>query len=312
MANNKPKVARAVQPNAGLRHQYAKKLLRFFREFEKQVADEIFLYLAQRSLIANDWSLSHPKSQKDKDLLKRITKGVLASIKRDPVSFEQDIDAFVAKHITDWVINASSVTTKIALWVARSIAADVSAAQRSAYIASGIPLELITKKWTIPIVNQHFSELAQKRLPMLVDWAVGLISHIMQNDVERIKVVVTKAFLDGKRVSEIRRELEKTSGFTKERAQNVALDQTNKISNGVALANDEALGISHGIWVHVMGKYTSRETHIKMNGKKFKLKEGLYDPAVGRNVQCAELPYCRCIYRAIIDWDEIARKKNEK
>ena len=47
--------------------------------------------------------------------------------------------------------------------------------------------------------------------------------------------------------------------------------------------------------------YSSRQTHKAMDGKRFNLDEGLYDPAVGRKVMTGELPFCRCVFRLDID-----------
>ncbi len=37
-----------------------------------------------------------------------------------------------------------------------------------------------------------------------------------------------------------------------------------------------------------------------MNGKRFRLDEGLYDSAVGRKVLPGELVACNCTFRAVI------------
>ena len=91
--------------------------------------------------------------------------------------------------------------------------------------------------------------------------------------------------------------LKASRGFTEARAKRVALDQSIKVSQGIQRGNAEALGIKHAVWVHVPGRYSSRETHLAMDGKRFDLSEGLYDPAVGQNVTPGLLPFCRCIFR---------------
>ena len=49
------------------------------------------------------------------------------------------------------------------------------------------------------------------------------------------------------------------------------------------------------------GQKRSRETHRHdMNGKRFFISEGLYDPAVGRKVLPGELVCFRCVYRRIL------------
>lgn len=303
--SHRPQVARAVEPNVGTRRAYKRKLIKLFSDYERETMDEILLFLAQKSLIATDWSLSNPRNKEDKQLLRRISKGVLSAMKRDPETFKNDVEGFVAKHIFEWVTGGKTKAYKLALWVARAIASDVSAAQRQAYIASGVPLTVLRKKWTVPIVKQFMSPTAKKRFPLLVEWATNLITGMLERDTERIQQVIIKSFLEGKSVSEVRKALLQTRGFNEDRATNVALDQTNKIAHGIKVANDEDLGIEEGIWIHVAGRYTSRKTHIAMNGKKFKLKEGLFDSDVGKNVQPTECYYCRCIYRPVLNWDKL-------
>ena len=38
----------------------------------------------------------------------------------------------------------------------------------------------------------------------------------------------------------------------------------------------------------------------EMNGKKFDLEKGMYDPDVEDYIQPGELPYCRCCFKAIL------------
>lgn len=80
----------------------------------------------------------------------------------------------------------------------------------------------------------------------------------------------------------------------------IARDQTSKAVQALAESTDKDLGFTDGIWVHVPGRLSSRLTHIKMNGKQFKLDEGLYDPDEGRKVKPASLWNCMCCYRPVI------------
>ena len=80
----------------------------------------------------------------------------------------------------------------------------------------------------------------------------------------------------------------------------IARDQTSKAVQALAESTDKDLGFTDGIWVHVPGRLSSRLTHIRMNGKQFKLDEGLYDPDEGRKVKPASLWNCMCCYRPII------------
>ncbi len=50
--------------------------------------------------------------------------------------------------------------------------------------------------------------------------------------------------------------------------------------------------------MHRGGTKVPRPTHVAMQGKRFKLENGLYDSAEGRNVKPGELYNCNCAYRA--------------
>lgn len=301
----KPKAARAIEANSGIRRKFAKKLHSFARSFSRQVADEIFLHLAETAQIAQDWSLSNPKTKEDKELLREISRGVLAAWKRDPEGFRQNIEAYVAKHVGEWTENANRAAQKLAIWVARCVAADVTAAQRQAYTAAGLSPDWMRQKWTVPIVHQRISQRAAREIPALVAWSTELITKTATRDIDRLQQVIVTSLSEGRTVQEVRDQLLQTEGFSLERATNVAIDQTNKITQGIARANDAELGIEEGIWIHVPGKYSSRETHMAMNGKRFNLERGMYDDDAEQFCVPGQLPYCRCIYRPIISFDKM-------
>jgi uncharacterized protein with gpF-like domain len=43
-----------------------------------------------------------------------------------------------------------------------------------------------------------------------------------------------------------------------------------------------------------------RPTHQRMDGKRFKIADGMYDQAEGRKVHPGELPNCRCSSRPVL------------
>lgn len=88
--------------------------------------------------------------------------------------------------------------------------------------------------------------------------------------------------------------------ITKRRAKLIARDQSNKATQAIRSIEAKELGITEGVWVHVPGAKSSRKTHMQMNGKRFRLDEGLYDSAVGRKVLPGELVACNCTFRAVI------------
>ncbi len=304
----RPKTARAIEANVGIRSKLRRRIEALIKEFNQHAADDIFLYLAQKSVLAQDRSLSKPLLPEDKALLREVSRAVLGAWVRDKEAFSADIDGYVARNIGRWGIEVSTAATKLSIWVARAIAADVTASQRSAYVAAGLSPDFLRDRWTVPVVRQRIGKTAAQRLPDLIKWSTELITRMTMRDVQRLQDVITQGFINGQSVAQIRQVLSSTSGFNADRAKNVAIDQTNKITQGILRANDEDLGITQGIWIHVPGQYTSRETHIAFNGKIFDLDKGMYDRDVGSHVVPGELPYCRCIYRPVLPFEALGLK----
>ena len=109
-----------------------------------------------------------------------------------------------------------------------------------------------------------------------------------------------RSIIQGRDVASLRDELQGRFGVTRNRAKLIARDQSNKAFQAIKRAENQQLGIKEGIWVHVPGTKSSRKTHMRMNGKRFKLNEGLYDSDVKRKVLPGELVACNCVYRAVI------------
>ncbi len=148
-------------------------------------------------------------------------------------------------------------------------------------------------------------------VPKIIQDQTTLITRLASEDLQRIQTAVVTSLDAGVNINDLEATLRGISGFSPRRAQLVAMDQTNKLNITVQRANDLSLGFTRAVWIHVPGEFTSRETHREFNGQEFDLQEGMYDIDVGHNVQCAELPYCRCVYRTIIPevFDDLGSKK---
>lgn len=306
----KLKTARAIEANAGIRAKFAKKLLTFVRGFSTEIINDVFNHIADEGmLVAQDRSLTNPVLMSDKRQLREISKKVLAEWSKNPEFFKRNVDAFIAQNLGRWMTTATPKAQKIAVWLARAIAADVTASQRQSYIAAGLPPDFMAEKWTVPIVSQKISQKAADELPQIIEWSTNLITRMAVDDVQKLQDAIVGTLLAGKNVTSVRNLLLVTKGFDADRAKRVAIDQTNKITNGILRANDESLGITEGVWIHVPGQFTSRETHKAMNGKRFDLKKGMYDPDVGEYIQPATLPFCRCIYRPALNFSQLLQQK---
>ena len=292
----KRRVCRAVESNVGERRSYAKKLLRLYTSFGNFVLDEIFINLdADNALMAQDAVSSH----REKELLKALkNKTLKPDQKKELTAYIYQILTRNAKRWTDR-LKLSSL--RAAEQFVKKALVSTTNAQRAALKAAGVNVNLLKERWTVPVVKkQYVAPEAAKLMPDLVRQNVELITKIGQSDVERIGEVVIKGLDEGLDYDALRRELKATRGFDADRANRVALDQINKINQQVQAANAASIGITQAIWKHVPGQYTSRKSHIEMDGKTFDLNEGLFDPEVGYKVHCGELPFCRCTARLII------------
>lgn len=127
-----------------------------------------------------------------------------------------------------------------------------------------------------------------------------LIKSIPEEYFSNVFRIVGQGVSMGRNTAWIEDELHKRYAITRRRAKLIARDQSNKATQAIRSIEAKELGITEGVWVHVPGTKSSRKTHMQMNGKRFRLDEGLYDSAVGRKVLPGELVACNCTYRAVI------------
>ncbi len=131
---------------------------------------------------------------------------------------------------------------------------------------------------------------------------VKLIKNLPEKYFMDVQSACSIAIQNGKDLEFLERELRKIEGINERRARTIARDQSNKITAALDREHASNLGITDAVWVYTYGSKEPRHTHIEMDGKRFKLSEGLYDPnpKVARKIQPAELINCRCMYRMLL------------
>ena len=107
-------------------------------------------------------------------------------------------------------------------------------------------------------------------------------------------MMVKEALERGRDLEFLTNELAKLNGGNRRRAELIAKDQMNKVTQRFAEQEALAYGATKARWIHVPGEFSSRITHIHMDGQTFEIGVGLYDEAVKKLVIPAELPYCQC------------------
>lgn len=129
---------------------------------------------------------------------------------------------------------------------------------------------------------------------------VGLIRSIPQQFLKDVESAVWSAVRSGGSMSELSTSLREKYGVTYRRAALIARDQVAKSKSVMENARRAELGITEAVWQHSSAGKEPRPTHVAMNGKRFKISDGMYDSAEGRKVQPGELINCRCTSRAVI------------
>ena len=282
----KVRLCRAVEANVGERRAYKKQLVRIQRDFQNYVLGEIFTELERQNALAYDEKL--PKN----DELKALKGKTLKRLRRDE-NFDKFLQAIVSKNLKRWLDALKQVSKKEAERFVKKAVRSSTNAQRAALIAAGVKPSLLRSAWTVPTVGkQYISPAVAGSMNEMVSNNVKLITRIGENDISRITEVLTTGLQEGLDYDKLRKELNETNGFDGARAERVALDQVNKINQQVQILNAQSIGCTHARWKHVPGQYTSRRTHMEMDGKEFNLNEGLYDKDVDKYVKPGELPYC--------------------
>lgn len=144
------------------------------------------------------------------------------------------------------------------------------------------------------------SRITDERLQALIQENASLIKSIPIQYAERIQGAVQRSVTAGMDRAGLQKDLRNIYGITARRAKMIARDQIAKATQTLAQVTDRDLGLTHGVWVHVPGRYSSRPTHLAMHGQVFELGKGLYDSAVGRSVVPGQEILCACTYRPLL------------
>lgn len=139
-----------------------------------------------------------------------------------------------------------------------------------------------------------------KEIAKLIRQNVKLIKTIPKEYLNKFEAFMNIAVSRGVDRAYVEKRLNELDIATKRKIHLLAVDQCNKISHQILVRQCLDMGITRGRWVHVPGEYSSRLTHIEMDGEEFDLTEGLYDSAVDDYVVPTQLPYCRCTFECII------------
>jgi SPP1 gp7 family putative phage head morphogenesis protein len=129
---------------------------------------------------------------------------------------------------------------------------------------------------------------------------VNLIKSIAPQFLKGVETAVWDAVMKGSNLAQLSAKIEHHYRVSHKRAAFIARDQNAKARAVMEEARRSELGITEAIWLHSHAGKEPRPTHVAMHGKKYEIKRGMYDSAVGEYVWPGTLPNCRCTSRAVI------------
>lgn len=188
----------------------------------------------------------------------------------------------------DWLARFDVSSNRLAKYFATSAAKRTDDALKNALRAGGFLVNFQASAAVLDITRAAITE------------NVALIRSIPQQYFKNIEGMVMRSVQRGGELSTLTNDLQKQFGVTRRRAVLIARDQNRKATAVIQEARRREIGIKEAIWMHSGAGKEPRPTHVAMNGKKYKVNEGMYDPAEGRNVFPGSLINCRCTSRAVI------------
>jgi len=232
----KVKLARPVNPNAGVQAEYRQRLDKLIREMRDSVDYWIKLdYRRNESrIIAEDASPANELRRRMNELSKRWLK-----------QFNQG-----AKKLAEWFADESLKSSDAAL---KKILRDAGVSVKFTMT------EGMTDAWDA-IRNEN----------------VQLIRSIGAQYLSDVEGLVQRSVTQGRDMGELTKQLTKRYGVTKDRAALIARDQNNKATSALTKRRQQDLGIKQGKWRHSHAGKQPRQSHVDADGKIFDIDKGMY------------------------------------
>jgi SPP1 gp7 family putative phage head morphogenesis protein len=129
---------------------------------------------------------------------------------------------------------------------------------------------------------------------------VSLIKSIPQRYLASVESIVMRGVQTGRDLEQIAKDLQEQHGVTKRRAALIARDQSNKATASLTRARQLEIGLTEAVWVHSKAGKTFRHSHVEMDGKRYDIRQGMWDEDEGEWVLPGQLIGCRCFARSVI------------
>lgn len=280
MAKKKPITIRAIEANPGDINDFAQKLENVMRSFSRMVQKEIIDALEANAdqLIAQDADLKKTGINADANKTDELLTRILEMQKKN----------FLGKYNT-------RISRLVSQYVSKTHKS-VNNAQKKAFTAAGINLEDTKGIKDFEKSNPHVTKMKAGHAVALSD----KIKDFMSSQMNRLKMIAVGTITTGGSTADLKERYDEKDNIDVICKQ-IANNSGRNMAAEAQQSNAKMLGIKEGIWVHRPGAWSSRKSHKAMDGKKFSLGKGMWDPDEGKFVMPGELPACRCSFRAVFD-----------
>ena len=129
---------------------------------------------------------------------------------------------------------------------------------------------------------------------------VALIKNLPQQYLNQVEGAVMRSVQMGRDMGPLAKFLVEQRGMTKRRAALIARDQNNKATSMFTRVRQIEIGVTEAIWRHSHAGEVPRPSHVKMDGKRYNVAKGMYDPDEGEWIFPSQLINCRCFSSPVI------------
>ncbi len=134
---------------------------------------------------------------------------------------------------------------------------------------------------------------------------VALIKSIPQQYMLNVQGSVMRSITSGRGLADLIPEIDKYADEAKNRARNIALDQTRKVYNNINRDRMKSLGVKRYEWIHSGGSMHPRPLHQSYNGSIFRFDDPpIIDEKTGERGIPGQAINCRCTMKPVIEIEE--------
>lgn len=179
-----------------------------------------------------------------------------------------------------WQRNFNQAAEDLARYFAKDVADRSDAALRSILRRGGFSVKFTMTPAARDIIGATVAE------------NVSLIKSIPQQYLKDVEGAVMRSVQTGRDLGSLTKELQRSYGVTYRRAALIARDQNNKATSAMQAARQKELGITEAIWQHSHAGKVPRPSHVKMDGRRYDVAKGMWDPDEGKFIWPGELINC--------------------